>query len=193
MTDVSSAQILTLGHSNHSAEHFQKLLVGNNVEVLVDVRSWPYSRHVKWADRAILPDVAAAAGSKYLFLGHELGGRPEAPQFYDASGHVLYARVAESKLFRDGLERLKSGVERYRIAIMCSEENPSSCHRRLLVAKVLLEQGLVVTHIRGDGRLETESEPIDLAGGALFDDEENLWRSSLSVSRKRPPRISSIA
>ncbi len=68
-----------------------------------------------------------------------------------------------------------------------------SCHRRLLVAKVLLEKGLTISHIRGDGRCETESKPIVLSEGSLFDDEEGLWRSSLSVSRRQPPRISSAA
>jgi uncharacterized protein (DUF488 family) len=132
-------------------------------------------------------------GARYLFLGEELGGRPDAPEFYDTEDHVLYGRVAESEPFRSGIERLKKGAQQYRVAIMCSEENPTSCHRRLLVAKVLLDQGFTITHVRGDGRCEVESEPIDLSAGTLFEDEESLWRSSLSVSRRRPPRISSAA
>jgi uncharacterized protein (DUF488 family) len=193
MPDPDTLQVLTIGHSNHPVEHFQGLLSEHGVEVLVDVRSWPHSRYVEWVDRSCLPDVAQTVKARYLFLGEELGGRPEGPEFYDAEGHVLYGRVAESELFRSGIERLKKGAEQYRVAIMCSEENPTSCHRRLLVAKVLLEQGFTITHIRGDGRCEVESEPINLSAGSLFDDEESLWRSSLSVSRRRPPRISSAA
>jgi uncharacterized protein (DUF488 family) len=185
--------LLTIGHSNHSAEHFRWLLAKHGVEVLVDVRSWPHSRYVEWADRSRIGDVAREAGAEYLFLGKELGGRPDADQCYDEAGHVLYGKVAKSSEFRAGIERLLRGSTRYRVAIMCSEEDPASCHRRLLVAKVLLERGLTIGHIRGDGRCEVESEPIDLAEGSLFDDEESLWRSSLSVSRKRPPRISSAA
>lgn len=185
--------LLTIGHSNHSAEHFQELLSKHRVEVLVDVRSWPHSRYVGWADRSRIGDVAQAAGVRYLFLGKELGGRPDAGEFYDPAGHVLYGKVAKSDEFRAGIERLLHGAERYRVAIMCSEENPATCHRRLLVAKVLLEEGLTIGHIRGDGRCEVESKPIALSEGSLFDDEESLWRSSLSVSRGRPPRISSAA
>ena len=186
-------QLFTIGHSNHSVDHFQRLLSERGIEVLVDIRSWPHSRYVEWADRARIAEVAQVAGAKYLFLGKELGGRPESAECYDDAGHVLYGKVAESADFRDGIERLRRGAERYRVAIMCSEENPASCHRRLLVAKVLLEQGLTIGHIRGDGRCEVESEPIDLSEGSLFDDEESLWRSSLSVSRRQPPRISSAA
>lgn len=186
-------EIFTIGHSNHAPEHFQALLSGSRIEVLVDVRSWPHSRYVKWADAAHLPDVIRAAGTRYLFLGRELGGRPRDSRFYDAEGHVLYGEVARDELFKTGIERLWRGAKHYRVAIMCSEEDPTHCHRRLLVAKVLLEQGLAVTHIRGDGSRETEPGPIDLCEGSLLDDEESLWRSSLSVSRARPPRISSAA
>ena len=163
------------------------------MEVLVDVRSWPHSRYVEWVDRSRIVDVAQAAGARYLFLGKELGGRPEAAELYDSTGRVLYGKLAKTTEFRAGIERLRLGAERYRVALMCSEEDPASCHRRLLVAKVLLEEGLTIDHIRGDGRREVESEPILLSEGSLFDDEENLWRSSLSVSRGRPPRISSAA
>jgi len=186
-------EIFTIGHSNHSAEHFQQLLSERGIEVLVDVRSWPHSRYVAWVDRSQIGDVAQAAGVRYLFLGKELGGRPDAAEFYDSTGHVLYGRLAKSTEFRAGIERLRRGAERFRIALMCSEEDPASCHRRLLIAKVLLDQGLTIGHIRGDGRCEVESKPIDLSEGSLFDDEEDLWRSSLSVSRRQPPRISSAA
>jgi uncharacterized protein (DUF488 family) len=185
--------LFTLGHSNHPRERFEELLVDSEVDVLVDVRSWPHSRYVEWADRATLPEVAAGVDVKYLFLGSQLGGRPDDGVFYDGEGHVLYGRVARSESFRAGIERLKRGVRQCRVAIMCSEEDPEHCHRRLLVAKVLLDEGVPVTHIRGDGRREAEAGPIDLSDGALFADEEMTWRSSRSVSRKRPPRTSLAA
>jgi uncharacterized protein (DUF488 family) len=185
--------LLTVGHSNHSPEHFQRLLHDNGVDVVVDVRSWPHSRYVEWADCAKLPELVQAAGAKYLFLGDQLGGRPEGAEFYDADGHVLYGRVAASESFCEGVERLRDGAGKCRIAVMCSEEDPATCHRRLLVAKVLLDQGVAVTHIRGDGSLQVEPGPIDLSEGSLFDDEERLWRSSRSVLRRRPPRTSLAA
>lgn len=159
----------------------------------MDIRSWPHSRYVEWADASQLPDVARASGAKYLFLGRELGGRPDDPECYNAAGHVLYGRVARSGGFQAGIERLRRGAEQCRVAIMCSEEDPTHCHRRLLVAKVLLEHGCAVHHVRGDGRREAEPGPIDPSEGLLFDDEEDVWRSSQSVLRARAPRISSTA
>lgn len=193
MTDSGRGNLMTIGHSNHPPEHFAALIEKYRIEVLVDVRSWPHSRYVEWADQAILPQVLAGVRAKYLFLGDRLGGRPDDGAFYDHEGHVLYSRVALSQEFRIGIERLKRGVERCRVAVMCSEENPENCHRRLLVAKVMLDEGYGATHIRGDGRCEVEPGPIDLSSGSLFGDEERQWRSSRSVSRKPPPRTSLAA
>jgi uncharacterized protein (DUF488 family) len=182
----NAPQLLTIGHSNHPVGDFQRLLAEHRVEVLVDVRSWPHSRYVQWADRSQLPQLAGEVDAKYLFLGDVLGGRPDDPSCYDEDGHVLYGMVAIGDEFGAGLARLRTGLEQWRVAIMCSEEDPTHCHRRLLVSKVLIEQGVSVTHIRGDGRTEKEPGPIRFAEGSLLDDEETLWRSSRSVSRKRP-------
>jgi uncharacterized protein (DUF488 family) len=192
---MSSARcnLLTIGHSNHSPERFQQLVVAHRIEALVDVRSWPKSRFVEWADRSKLPKLLKPAGSGYLYLGHQLGGRPKDPCFYDENGYVLYGRVAGSKVFGLGIERLAHGIGKYRVAIMCSEEDPTDCHRRLLVAKVLLERGISVTHIRGDGRSEDEPGPIRFSEGSLLNDEEDRWRSSRSVLRKRQPSTSLVA
>jgi len=51
-----------------------------------------------------------------------------------------------------------NGIRDYRVVVMCSEENPAHCHRRLLVGSVLSEKAVQVQHIRGDGRLQTEDE-----------------------------------
>jgi uncharacterized protein (DUF488 family) len=93
---------------------------------------------------------------KYVFLGKELGGRPEGSEFYDEGGGVLYDRLAESALFLEGIDRLMEGVKGYRVAIMCGEEDPVKCHRRVLVGRVLEERGVRVKHIRGDGRVEDD-------------------------------------
>jgi uncharacterized protein (DUF488 family) len=188
---MAASRIYTIGHSNLDPSHFRQLLSQHEIEVLVDVRSWPHSRYVQWADAAALPEMLGEAGAKYLFLGKELGGRPEGDEFYDSEGHVIYGRVAEQDSFRQAIQRLERGAEEYRVAIMCSEEDPTNCHRRLLVSKVLIERGMTIAHIRKDGRIEIESGPLKLSEGTLFEDEESLWRSSLSVSRARRQSTSS--
>lgn len=184
------ATLLTVGHSNHDLGRLLALLRAHGVQCIADVRSWPVSRYTPWFDRQPLREALDAAGVRYVFLGRELGGRPKEQHLYDEGGHVRYDAVASSKDFARGLERLRRGVEALRIAVMCAEENPEHCHRRLLVGRVLFEEGTRVLHIRGDGRLEPESGFVRL--GSLF--EESLpWRSTASVSPRRPLRTSSVA
>jgi uncharacterized protein (DUF488 family) len=163
------------------------------IDVLVDVRSQPYSKYASQFDADTLQGAMAQAGIKYVFLGKELGGRPPAKEFYDDDGYVLYARLAESPLFLQGIERLEKGVEAYRVAMMCSEEDPARCHRHLLIARVLTPRGIDVEHIRGDGSIEKEKELQDkqhCKDGlqlALFEEpEEVTWRSLKPVWSKKP-------
>lgn len=82
--------------------------------------------------------------------------------------------------------------------MLCSEEDPIHCHRRLLIARVLTNNGVVVQHIRGSGRLQPESElssnevPPQLE---MFEtsqeDRMNEWKSTQSVLRRDQLEISS--
>jgi uncharacterized protein (DUF488 family) len=150
--------LFSIGHSNHPAEGFANLLKKHDVEVLVDVRSHPYSRYAPHFDTSGMKALLSKAGVKYLYLGRELGGRPEGAGYYDAEGRVLYARLVSSPLFLEGIDRLQKGAPSCRVAVMCAEEDPMNCHRRLLIGPVLRERGIVLNHIRGDGRVQTEDE-----------------------------------
>jgi uncharacterized protein (DUF488 family) len=193
--------IFTIGHSNHELENLLDLLKSNKIEVLVDIRSSPYSRIAPQFNKDDFKKAIQTSGIKYLFLGKELGGKPEDPEFYDSEGFVLYSRIADSPLFLEGIERLMNGIKNYRVVLMCSEENPAHCHRRLLVGRVLSEKGVQVQHIRGGGRLQSEDEVArgadqnrkDNVQQSLFNAKEvSEWKSTQSVLQKRAPKNSSM-
>jgi uncharacterized protein (DUF488 family) len=91
-----------------------------------------------------------------VFLGRELGGRPDGAEFYGADGKVDYARRAQAADFQAGIEQLIGLARSRSAAILCAEEDPGHCHRRLLVAAALRRKDIAVVHIRGDGRLEPD-------------------------------------
>lgn len=192
------SSVYTIGHSNHSMETFLDLLRGQSIEVLIDTRSSPFSRYSPQFNRDSLKAAIHEAGIKYGFYGRQLGGRPEDEDFYDEDGRVVYSKVAKSFLFNDGLDRLINGIKRFRTALLCSEENPSICHRRLLVSRVLFEQGIAVYHIRGSGVVQSEEElrrqeeSAKLSQPRLFEEEEVIeWKSIQSVLHKvRQPTFS---
>jgi uncharacterized protein (DUF488 family) len=154
-------RIFTIGHSNHALEIFLDLLRQHGVEVLVDVRSQPYSRYTPHFTATALKSAVLEAGLRYLYLGKELGGRPDPDNdaFYNPEGHVYYNRVAEWSCFQEGIERVLTGIARYRVALLCAEEDPIDCHRHLLIGWVLQDRHDVeVLHIRGDGSVQAERE-----------------------------------
>jgi uncharacterized protein (DUF488 family) len=194
-----AAEVFTIGHSNHPPETFLDLLRQHAVEVVVDVRSSPYSGYSAHFNKEPLENLLSSAGIKYLFLGDVVGGRPQGDEFYDDEGYVLYDRVAASEQFCQGIERLEKGLCLFRLALLCGEEDPTGCHRRLLVGRVLVARGARVLHVRGDGRLQTEEalaeeERFQKTKGqmSLFEFEDpDEWKSTQSALQRRTPPSSS--
>ena len=197
---MQQKEVFTIGHSTHSLETFINLLKQHGIQIVVDVRSYPYSKHVPQFNASNLPRALTVAGIKYSFMGQELGGRPKGSQFYDDDGHVLYSQIAKTPAFTQGISQFEDGLEKSRIAIMCSEEDPTVCHRWLLVGRVLREHGVQVKNIRGDGRIQTETAFADgrhsRDGGmqvSLFPEQEvDEWKSIRSVFHKSQPKPSSV-
>lgn len=193
-----TSPLWTVGHSNHSVTHFVGLLRRCGIEVVADVRSQPYAKYASQFSQSPLRLKLTEAGVDYLFLGRELGGRPPEPDMYDEEGYVLYGRLARTPRFDNGLARLQEIACKQRAAMMCSEENPTECHRRLLVARAVLERdpAATVIHIRGDGSTIDEADLARAADGhrqlGLFGQEEQPWKSARSVSRSTPLKASSV-
>lgn len=191
-----SPSIWTVGHSNHDFDAFVELLRGQEIDVVVDVRSFPYSRFAPQFNQDELRQGLLDAGFRYLFLGEQLGGRPTSPSHYDADGHALYGLMAEEDGFLAAIDRLVSGVADHRVTLLCSEGKPEGCHRRLLVGRVLAERGISLLHILPDGQVVEEREVrlgADDDQAALFAADAPAWRSTRSVLRRRRPSASSAA
>jgi Domain of unknown function DUF488 len=163
-----SGHILTIGHSNHTTDQFIELLRRAEVTALADVRSSPFSQRFPQFNQSELQRALATSGIRYLFLGDELGGRPSDVAVYDAEGRVDYWRVRRTAIFRAGIERLLQESRNDVVCMMCAEEDPLDCHRALMVAAELVERGVSLSHVRGDGTRETtkqlESRLFDITG-----------------------------
>jgi uncharacterized protein (DUF488 family) len=173
--------IFTIGHSKHPIDLFIALLQRHGIDALADVRSTPYSRFNPQFNKKKLQASLAAAGIRYVFLGEELGARTKDPSCYDEEGRVSYATLARTDLVRKGIERLLTGMQQHRIAIMCAERDPLECHRTILVSRELERAGVAVTHILHDGSLEPHTQlmtrlatELKLVGTDLFRTPDEL-------------------
>jgi uncharacterized protein (DUF488 family) len=150
--------IWTIGHSNMSIERFLELLRAHEIELLVDVRTAPYSRHWPQFSRDALARSVQADAITYLFLGRELGGKPDDPALRGPHGLPDYDAIAVTPLYQEGIKRLADLAHARRTAFMCSEGDPAQCHRERLVARTLRAQGWQVCHILTDGSIQQEAQ-----------------------------------
>jgi uncharacterized protein (DUF488 family) len=158
--------VLTIGHSNVSADEFLGLLLMHNAAMVVDVRSAPYSRYVPHFNRESLQALLIPHALAYEWAGATMGGRPDDPTCYDGDdvgGKLDHATVRQRPWYQQGLHRLMETALQQRIVLLCSEEDPRRCHRHHLVARSLLDMGVQVLHIRRSGDLE-DAETLDHAG-----------------------------
>lgn len=168
--------VYTIGHSTHSTEKFLELLGMHEISAIGDVRSRPYSRFNPQFNRENLSKDLERSGIAYVFLGAELGARSEDPGCF-VGGKVQYDLLAKTELFQEGLRRIAKGAGVQRVALMCAEKDPLTCHRAILVCRHLASMGVAAQHIREDGRLESHGEALTRLLGELGIAEPQLFRS----------------
>jgi uncharacterized protein (DUF488 family) len=183
--------IYTVGHSNHPLEKFFSLLEQYHITAIADVRSTPYSRRNPQFNSKTLAAALEAEGIAYVSLGKELGARSEDPSCYEA-GRVQYRRLAQTDSFRQGIERVWAGAQRYLVALMCAEKEPLDCHRTLLVSRALEAEGVTVMHILADGSIETHHDTMwrlvaktGLAKDDLFADRTQLIDEACAIHEQK--------
>ena len=159
--------LFTIGHSNHELASLLELLRQHGVKAVADVRSHPYSGRLPQFNKPVLEKACKTNGLQYVFLGRELGARREEPCCY-VVGQARYELVAKTAAFAEGLQRVLKGLSKYRVALLCAEKDPLTCHRTILVCRQLRGQGFEIQHIHADRNLESheaaEERLMRLAG-----------------------------
>ncbi len=143
-------QLYTVGHSTYPVEHFLELLRKFNVQYIIDVRSTPYSRFASQYNSDALSAVLKKNGIEYFHMGKFFGARQEDKQYYP-NNYLDFEMFRQSDLFKKGMLNIENGLEKYNIALMCTEKNPIDCHRAIMVARGFELDGIDVKHILHDG------------------------------------------
>jgi hypothetical protein len=171
-------ELFTIGHSTHEQSTLLRLLEMHGVTAVADVRSNPFSARLPQFNRAVLDTALDEWGIRYTFLGKELGARRDEQHCY-VDGQARYDRIAETPAFAEGINRVINGLENYRIALLCAEKDPITCHRTILVCRHLRRAGLTTNHILADGKSESHAaaetrlrEQFGLNQPSLFESPE---------------------
>lgn len=152
--------MFSIGYATKPMETYLQQLHHYGVDVVADVRSVPYSKVFHDYHQEALQNRLRKAGLRYVYLGLELGPRSKDPAHYNPEGQVQFDRLMASSLFRSGIARLRTGVEKgFTIALTCAEKDPAVCHRSLLIGWALRHQyDVELKHILHDGQLESQPE-----------------------------------
>lgn len=151
-------KLFTIGHSSHQLEYFFSLLKKQDINFLVDVRSVPFSKYTPQFNKEDLKKFLLGNGIYYLFMGQEFGARREDTSLYTDEGYLNFEKVAKSKLFNVGIERIITGIEKgFRIAFMCTEKDPVDCHRNILVARAFYKLNYAIDNILENGKIQDQA------------------------------------
>ena len=173
--------IYTIGYGARDIDGFIDVLHRYDIVFLIDIRSSPYSRFKPEFSKAALEKALAQHDVRYVFMGDLLGGQPKDEACY-SDGKVDYEKVRGMSFYLTGIQRLQSAfAQQQRVALMCSEGKPETCHRSKLIGESLQTLGIPVMHIDEKDNAKDQSEIISrLTGGQL-----SLFGQHGFTSRKR--------
>ena len=142
--------IRTIGHSTRPVDELIEMLKPCGVQLLIDVRTIPKSRHNPQYNREALESRLRQAGIQYEHmqalggLRHPRTGSPNVGWRNESfRGYADYMQTAE---FASALDMLIAAAGQRAVAIMCAEAVPWRCHRSL-IADSLTARGYTVEHI----------------------------------------------
>jgi uncharacterized protein (DUF488 family) len=128
--------VFTVGHSNKTADALVSLLSAASIDLLVDVRTSPYSRYNPQFGRENIARDLTAAGIEYSWRGKNLGG------------------LGKNVNFAENLDDLVAlATDGRRLAVMCSEGPWQKCHRYEMLTPEFLARGADVWHLQWDGTI----------------------------------------
>lgn len=173
-------KLYSIGHGHKTLDEFLSELVSFNIKYLIDVRSTPYSKWSPDFNQESLKKFLSINNIVYGYMGDIIGGRPLNNNCYDEEGYFDYKKMADIPTFKEGLKRLVNANNLSdRVAIMCSESDPSLCHRSKLIGRELYyKYNINMIHILTRDKTISEIEIINKLAykgfvGGLFNDNNN--------------------
>ncbi|HVZ67296.1 MAG TPA: DUF488 domain-containing protein [Patescibacteria group bacterium] len=148
-------KIYTVGHTTRSIEEFINVLKSYKIEIVVDVRTIPKSKHNPQFEGMSLERSLSDAGISYIHIP-SLGGlrnpRKDSNNLeWRNTSFRGYADYMETEDFSNGIEMLKKIAENHAVAIMCAEAVPWRCHRNLIADRLVVD-GIEVEHIMTESK-----------------------------------------
>jgi len=122
--------LYTIGHSNCGFLEFLKKLKDHNINILVDVRTFPRSRFCPQFNKKSFEEKLVTENIQYLFRGKNLGGMGLNIKYEETINEVFDLSKENN------------------VCLMCSEKDYRECHRYSLLTPSFEKRGLSVKHLQ---------------------------------------------
>jgi uncharacterized protein (DUF488 family) len=151
--------VYSIGHSNHEAVHLLALLQQHEVDVVIDVRSTPWSQRYPQFNGDELKRYLSGQAIDYAQFGLWFGARQPDERYYTPAGWLNYSWFTASPTFAAGIKELDNylGLGKKPV-LLCAEKDPFNCHRAIMVGRALSLHGYELRHILADGELQSQEE-----------------------------------
>lgn len=123
--------IYTIGYQKNTFKQIEQIMDDKDIDLLVDVRSWPYSRN-PMKQEFNKNRLQEFLEEKYLWIGNLCGGKSGMP-------------VSEKCIIKIN-EDLHYG-RGFNLLLMCMENHPCDCHRMYDISRRLMKIGVEVIHL----------------------------------------------
>ncbi len=128
--------VWTIGHSTRAFEELVAMLHSFQIEMVVDIRSYPGSRRYPQFNREALEISLPENNIQYFHLKNLGGRRKVNPDSKNTAWrHAAfrgYADYMETDAFKEAIKKLELIAEETRTAYMCSEAVWWRCHRSMV-------------------------------------------------------------
>ena len=159
MNQLQPEKCFTIGYGDYPIDRFITVLQNIRIDLIIDIRSSPYSRFNPHFNRENLDKSLKEKDIQYQFMGDRLGGRYTDHGLLFPDGTVDYRKVRGTQRFREGISQLLSIIASGKtISLMCAEKEPERYHRFALIAPVLQSKGISVIHIRPEMKLQVNED-----------------------------------
>lgn len=149
--------VYTIGYEGLNIDEFLSLLVGHDIETVVDIRELPLSRKPSFSKNS-LAHVLNLSGFDYIHIA-DLGCPKPVRNKYREDGnwaHYTSGFLKHLKSQKAAISELAELAQSSSCALMCFEADFNFCHRSMVANAVKNSCGASVSHIQIDG-LKTKS------------------------------------
>ena len=144
---MAEYSVYTIGHGDISWDRFVSLVHRHPVQMIVDIRAFPYYDAAPWFNRDRLEHSIRRQGWEYMWLGSKLGS-------LTSDGRLDHLAKEHEPAYRDGVKELLSMAGGTCVCLLGTQPDHHNTHRHQLIAQTLLRQDVEVLHILPGGELE---------------------------------------